>query len=205
MPEGPAISTTMPAARACAAASPGSVSGDASSCASPPAPSCGRRLSSSSSASWACASMWPSVSRCSPSASRLSRCSSWPRGAARVPGASRPWSLAAGTLAAPRGPEEQRDRLDAEGEQRDTDGHIEAHAHDADDEDESRRPQEGAGGDAHEEASPETEPGEAAAHARAAGIVVEIAGPSGMEHGGQLAAVARVQTAVQRQAAALPL
>src|SRR5450756_2292737 len=43
MPEGPAISTTMPAARACAAASPGSVSGDASSCASPPPPTGGRR------------------------------------------------------------------------------------------------------------------------------------------------------------------
>ena len=89
--------------------------------------------------------------------------------------------------------------LDAERQQGDAEGDIEAHADDADDEDDGCRPQQRAGGDAHEEAPPETEPGQAAAHARAAGVVVEIAGPSGMEHSGQLAAVARVQAALQRQ------
>ena len=95
-------------------------------------------------------------------------------------------------------------RLGAERQQRDAERDVETDADDTDDEDERGRPQQGAGGDAHEEAAPEAEPRQAAAHARAAGVVVEVAGSSGVQHGGQLAAVGGVQAALQRQAGLLP-
>ena len=109
-----------------------------------------------------------------------------------------PGRAATVTGAASRGPAQERlhgERAEGEGED-----DVEAQAEDADDQHEDERPQERAGimrsRNRRRKLSQQPAP-----HARAARIVVEVAGAAGVQHGGELAAVGRVQAALQRQPA----
>ena len=79
-----------------------------------------------------------------------------------------------------------------------------AQADHADQEGEDERPEQRAGQHAPDEAPPQAQQQQLAAHAAAARVVVEVAGPASVERAAEVAAVGRVDAALERQPDPLP-